>query len=451
MSSINVTKKPIFSIEKPKSKSGKFKARYTIEIDGEEFSTTVESTSENQAYLSLKNKYYQSLKNSKHGHKLQGVDVDDALGFPRKVPPSQVLQRSQASESVQAESAQNTSSEQPQSLAQQAKIQSSIPSLEPSVMVKGKPRNHIPWKETLFGSPFDGRAGMELHEPIPEPFERPGDEIIKSKTSNAQIQLGRDFAPSNRLKNSKSIFDREYNSRFSDHMGAGAIDIVVGRMAPFALEKIDGETITLGPSFNTSRPPELITKKLTGGTHPGFCMDAARIYISQMTVMDKDFRITTKMRGTNKEMNEFAPTSGIMLKADVLRMHSRQDIKIVTGGPHETVNSQGNGLNINRGIHIIAENGISKEGKELPQQPMVLGDNLLECLSAMQDLIKQVNDRVDAFISFQTLLNSSIGHGFDMMPVPYAITMHGSQNSMVDHDDNNPAQHWPSSRPVDRR
>ena len=206
-------------------------------------------------------------------------------------------------------------------------------------------------------------------------------------------------------------------------MGAGAIDIVVGRMAPFALEKIDGETITLGPSFNTSRPPELITKKLTGGTHPGFCMDAARIYISQMTVMDKDFRITTKMRGTNKEMNEFAPTSGIMLKADVLRMHSRQDIKIVTGGPHETVNSQGNGLNINRGIHIIAENGISKEGKELPQQPMVLGDNLLECLSAMQDLIKQVNDRVDAFISFQTLLNSSIGHGFDMMPVPYAITM----------------------------
>ena len=97
------------------------------------------------------------------------------------MPPSQVLQRSQASESVQAESAQNTSSEQPQSLAQQAKIQSSIPSLEPSVMVKGKPRNHIPWKETLFGSPFDGRAGMELHEPIPEPFERPGDEIIKAK------------------------------------------------------------------------------------------------------------------------------------------------------------------------------------------------------------------------------------------------------------------------------
>ena len=50
MSSINVTKKPIFSIEKPKSKSGKFKARYTIEIDGEEFSTTVESTSESSVF-----------------------------------------------------------------------------------------------------------------------------------------------------------------------------------------------------------------------------------------------------------------------------------------------------------------------------------------------------------------------------------------------------------------
>ena len=343
MSNVNVTKKPIFAIEKQK-KGNKFKATYTVEINGEEFTSSVESnTSDSDVFLKLKNKVNQSFKNSKHAEQFAGKEVDDVLGFPRKADPSEVLQRKQTSSPVSEESKAPTGADTATPLSQRP-IQPAKDSLDKTPMTKGKPRNHLPFKETLFGSPYDGRDGMELHEPIPEPFERPGDEIIKSKTSNAQIQLGRDFAPTNKQKNSKSIFDREYNSGFSDHMGAGAIDIVVGRMAPFALESLEGETITLGPSFNTSRPPELLTKELPGGLHPGFCMDAARIYISQMTLMDENFNITTKIRSSHKETTEAAPTSGIMLKADVLRMHSRQDIKIVTGGPRETVNSQGNSI-----------------------------------------------------------------------------------------------------------
>ena len=427
MSKINVTKKPIFAIEKQK-KGNKFKATYTVEINGEEFTSSVESNvSDSDAFLKLKNKSDQALKNSKYAEQFAGKEIDDVLGYPKKTDPSEILQRKQTAKPVEEDTASQAKKDNLTPLSKRP-TQPSVDSLDKSPMVKGEPRNHLPFKENLFGTPYDGREDKELHEPIPEPFERPGDEIIKSKTSNAQIQLGRDFAPSNKIKNSKSIFDREYNSRFSDHMGAGAIDIVVGRMAPFALENIDGETITLGPSFNTSRPPELLTKELTGGLHPGYCMDAARIYISQMTLMDNDFNITTKIRGSHKEVKEAAPTSGIMLKADILRMHSRQDIKIVTGGPRETVNSQGNLLSINRGVHIIAENGISKEGKELPQHPMVLGDNLLECLIAMQDLIKQVNDRVDAFLSQQMSFNAAVGHGFDMLPIPYAISMRDARS-----------------------
>ena len=51
MSKINVTKKPIFAIEKQK-KGNKFKATYTVEINGEEFTSSVESNmSDSDAFL----------------------------------------------------------------------------------------------------------------------------------------------------------------------------------------------------------------------------------------------------------------------------------------------------------------------------------------------------------------------------------------------------------------
>ena len=152
----------------------------------------------------------------------------------------------------------------------------------PSSMVKGKPKNHVPYGNNFLGlgTQQDGVGDSELDEPIPSPFERPGDHIIQGN-NNTIIVMGRDSAPQNSQTYSNSIFSRKYNSGFSDHMGAGAIDIVAGRMAPFPLEEIGGSPIVLGPSFNTSFPPEVKGIMLTGGKHPGMVMDAARIYISQ--------------------------------------------------------------------------------------------------------------------------------------------------------------------------
>ena len=79
-------------------------------------------------------------------------------------------------------------------------------------------------------------------------------------------------------------------SGYSDHQGAGAIDIVVGRGAPFPTKS---KNKPLAPIFTTI-PDKAghIKKKLANlESHPKMLMDAARIYISQMTDIDENFKI----------------------------------------------------------------------------------------------------------------------------------------------------------------
>ena len=152
-------------------------------------------------------------------------------------------------------------------------------------------------------------------------------------------------------------------------------------------------------------------------------MDAARIYISQMTIIDKNFKVTERIRSGDEDTNEVAPTSGIMIKADKLRMHSRQDLKIVTGGPDESWNSQGNRIKRNNGIHLIAENGTNRDGESIPQHPMVLGDNLVECLKSILKLVEQVNRRLDNFVAAQNKFNATTSTAFDLLPIPSAVSI----------------------------
>lgn len=416
---MKVTKPPIYTFEK--RADGNNVATYTVEIDGKEYKSSVVGTSKGDALAKLKSRYYKTLENSEYAQEFAGKDIDSVIGNPRRARPDEVLQRQQ----LEQPQIQNTEPEEQKTLSQ---AQDSTNQEEPnneSVMIKGDFRNHVPWQKYRERIELDGVGDIELKEPNPEIFKRPGDKVIQGK-NNTAIVLGRDHSPrSISMKYSRSLPDREYNSGFSNYMGAGAIDIVVGRMAPFALENINGQPIVLAPSFNTSRPTDLKGVDLVGGKHPGMVMDAARIYISQMTLIDKNFNIQENVKFQGQaDTNEAAPTSGIMLKADKVRMHSRQDIKIVTGGPNETVNSQGNDLTIrNSGIHLIAENGINRQGKKVPQQPMVLGDNLVACINSILQLIKQLNDRVDTFVAQQNKFNVQIGTGFDMLPVPAGLSV----------------------------
>jgi hypothetical protein len=416
-----ITKKPVYSFQK--TEDGKTRASWSVEIEGKTFSTTVVGRNESDAMNLLRARYDKTLRNSEYSSLIE-TDVDSSIGSnPKQVSPAQMLARQTSS--PQEDSPANTLGVVgPEGETLSRRGETFQVEENPSAMVKGKPKNHVPYTDNFLGigSPQDGIGDSELDEPNPAPFERPGDHIIQG-SNNTLILLGRDSAPQNSQTYSNSLFSRKYNSGFSDHMGAGAIDIVVGRMAPFPLEEINGSPIVLGPSFNTSFPPEVKGISLTGGNHPGMVMDAARIYISQMTIIDKNFKVTERIRSGDEDTNEVAPTSGIMIKADKLRMHSRQDLKIVTGGPDESWNSQGNRIKRNNGIHLIAENGTNRDGESIPQHPMVLGDNLVECLKSILKLVEQVNRRLDNFVAAQNKFNATTSTAFDLLPIPSAVTI----------------------------
>lgn len=306
--------------------------------------------------------------------------------------------------------------------------------------IKGNPKNHVDWKVSWRAgtggeTPLDGSGNRLLVEPFPQYYFRDGDNRIEGE-NNTLIVLGRDRAPETGdevfVNNSLKRSDK---SGYSDYMGAGAIDIVVGRGAPFPLEEVqEGSPIVLGPLFNTIRPDVLAGYSLNGGEHPGVAMDAARIYISQMTDIDENFKIRkplTYVHADSADDREYAylgsisraPTSGIMIKADKVRMHARQNIKLVTRGPEENVNSQGNNISKSDiGVHIVANNGFHLGGEEAYQNPMVLGSNLEAALHNLCDLIEESVRLTSNFVEIQDRFNMVVANHFHFSPPGISIT-----------------------------
>lgn len=298
-----------------------------------------------------------------------------------------------------------------------------------------KDRQHLPWPDPE----QQGLNGQKLSEEgiIPQFFERPGDCIISPKTlkrgtdNNTMIIMGRDR---NGVAEGIEQGKMTTESGFGHHMGAGAIDIVVGRMAPFPLGSLYGDPsrpLKVGPAFKTKRyEPEsalrnaqignfqdgysegmsLESEKVLTADHPGIVMDAARIYISQMTQLDDYFGIKKDIfvtPGLDDQKSPSTPHSGIMIKADEVRLHSRKDIKIVTGGINETHDSQGNPiLNPGKGrIHLIVGNGLN------PQHPVPLGNNLVALFADLFKILEEYVNNVNTFISQQIIFNAATtGH-----------------------------------------
>ena len=91
---------------------------------------------------------------------------------------------------------------------------------------------------------------------------------------------------------------------------AASIDLVVGRMATARKGK--------GPKQS---------KNQIAYVNPDFAADAARIHISQMTNIDKNFGLA---QGNGSHSNT-SGRSGIGVKADAVRIIGRESVKIVTG------------------------------------------------------------------------------------------------------------------------
>ena len=196
------------------------------------------------------------------------------------------------------------------------------------------------------GLRFDGIDGDRVAEDIPNFINAPCEKVISQ--GNSWIVMGRDRPA----------------SRASGGQGSGAtkcssIDFVVGR-------------------HGTS-------DQYVDNNHK---VDAARLTISQRTDPDKNFEIADGSF-------EAKQVSSVSMKADAVRVIARQHIKLVTG-PFPEENKKVSRV----GIDLIAGN----DGESL--QPMVLGDNLIDCFKAMVQDIVNISAMLDQLATAQTKLES---------------------------------------------
>lgn len=209
-----------------------------------------------------------------------------------------------------------------------------------------------------------GIAGDALQEPVPSYINMSGDEVMKG-ANNTWIVLGRD-RPASRLSGYGGLGDTQ----------AGAIDLVVGRMS--------------------NKPKE------GAFVDPNFKTDAARIYVSQKTDIDKNFSIV------GGGVGESVARSGVGIKADSIRIVGREGIKLVTGTDKE--NSQGGKISAINGIDLIAGND------DVDLQPLVKGLNLSEGLEQLCDNLESISGILSTFLTSQMDFNATAAMHYHYSP-----------------------------------
>jgi hypothetical protein len=220
-----------------------------------------------------------------------------------------------------------------------------------------------------------------LREPIPSYEKAPSETVLKG-SNNSFIVLGRDRP---------SHFASGYGAKGATQ--ASRIDLIAGFGSSYRHK--DG---SYGPPCKET----LLS--------PNFAIDAARLYISQKCNIDKDMALAPVPHESSKGR------SAIGLKADEIRLHARGSVKIVTGrGKFSGVGSDGERLSggaINEvpgTISLIAGNATGREPllefdildissvfkkRRRALQPVVKGDNLLECIYDLTELIMSLRAAV---------------------------------------------------------
>ena len=230
-------------------------------------------------------------------------------------------------------------------------------------------------KELATRNPAAGLDGSSLVESLPLYNRADGEKVFKNK-NNAWIVLGRD-RPSGKPSG--------YGGAGNDK--CGSVDIVVGRMA----------TSEAGNRSNIF-------------VDPSFAGDAARIYISQKTDIDKNFNLAEGNVGFSEGR------SAIGLKADSVRIVARQGVKIISSMPEDISTLQGQTSSKSIfGIDLLAGNS-DEEGF---LQPIPKGNNLQEALIQIVNAIEDTNKIMNNFITKQMQWNTSLAvHGHEAFPIP---------------------------------
>ncbi len=249
-----------------------------------------------------------------------------------------------------------------------------------------------------------GIAGQEIDEAAPTYEKAPSEKIIGG-VNNSYVIFGRD-RPTVRL---------------SGYGGKGGtqcskIDLVAG----------------LGSSMTPDGPPDEDVM-----ISPNFVRDAARVYISQRADIDAYMGLAEAPRDKSKAR------SAIALKADCVRIHGRNNIKIVTGkgkfpglGKNGEPNSSGGHDEIPGTISLIAgnhtgfeskgsfnffnfKNKVLEERKKL--QGITKGDNLIEFIN---DFMKYTDGMLNLIQQNAMLINElalSYQNHFHIIPTPVPV------------------------------
>lgn len=223
-----------------------------------------------------------------------------------------------------------------------------------------------------------GIANGKRKESIPNRIQAVAESIFNSHNSNCFIVLGND-RPSSKLSGHGGIGDK----------ACAAIDLVAGASS-YYLGQTDSDNKTIFIDPNTKS-------------------DAARIYISQMTDVDDNFELVDGSLGNSKNK------SAIAMKADGIRIIARDGIKLVT--KTDFANSKGKEVLQNGGINLIALNDDST------LQPMVLGDNLVNCIDKCLTEVDSLQNRLNSFITEQQKFNDQLASHVHVSNYPGSSTL----------------------------
>ena len=249
--------------------------------------------------------------------------------------------------------------------------------------------NNHPLNENPPGSGFFQNEVME-----PNPVFVPASNTRKLGKANAQITFGTD-RPSNRGSGKGAL----------GAQGTNTIDIVVGRMA-----KADGgEGTKDGTLVNNN-----------------FFADAARVYISQLTDIDRNFAL---VKGSGPQLEN---RSAIGLKADGIRIIGLEGVKIVTGRSRATGFGKTGETNVVGGavpaagpIDLIAGNntdsktvwgGMFHPNEEIKGlQPLVKGKNMVHAMQELYQIVGEIWSGLFNLTLLQTTYNGVLG----VTPIPW--------------------------------
>ena len=271
-----------------------------------------------------------------------------------------------------------------------------------SRLVEWKTKTGTHWHAQKGPPPVPGLSQKEKNEALALGAIRLQAVVSRPKTA-AEVVVGRGVDNNAFIIIGHDRVEKEHTGYGGQsHTQCDAIDIVVGMGGPEPKEfeyKADGTTPNIDPNTGT---------EVLADTHPSFYDDAARIYISQKTNVDKNFGIGEWAKGKKTQaevdnpevIGKYGAKSAIAVKADNVRLSARESLRLVTGTDQK--NSQGGDISGKSGIELIAMNNVET------LQPMVLGDNLQLALTTIVDNLEALAKVFEAYTKYQMKFNAAV-------------------------------------------